>query len=256
MATIRQLITGSLRLINVVQANETPTAADIDISLESLRGLLGSWSADKLSIFVLKQYYFPTVAGQKDYTLGTGGDWNIQRPMAIERATLTYNGSITLNPLTGLYELATTNTTLDIPMEGLTDAQYAAIPVKNQQATYPVKYYDNGNYPLRTVSVWPVPTTNQPITLWLVQPLWSPDTLDQELNFPKGYERAIRFNLAIELAPEFGKTPQPEVAEIATASYGSLKRGNSRNQIMLGDNGITAPGPGIYNYNLATTIPN
>lgn len=256
MATIREIITGSLRLINVVQVNETPTAADIDISLESLRGMLGGWSADRLSVFLLKQYYFPTVAGQKEYTLGTGGDWNIPRPMSIERATLTYNGQITLNPLTGLYQLSTNNNTLDIPMEGLTDAQYAAIPVKNQQATYPVKYYDNGNFPLRVVSVWPVPTTNQPITLWLWQPLWSPDTLDQELQFPRGYERAIRYNLAVELAAEFGKSVQAEVQTIATTSYGTIKRGNSRNQIMTGDMAITAPGPGIYNKSMATTIPN
>lgn len=256
MTTIRELITGSLRIINVVQVNEVPTASDIDISLESLRGLLGSWSADRLAVFLLKQYYFPTIAGQKDYTLGTGGDWNISRPMGIERATLTYNGQITLNPLTGLYELSTNNNTLDIPMEGLTDAQYAAIPVKNQPATYPVKYYDNGNFPLRTVSVWPIPTTNQPITLWLWQPLWSPTTLDQELQFPRGYERAIRYNLAIELAPEFGKTITAEVQEIANTSYAVIKRGNVRTPVMAGDAAITAPGPSIYNRTMSTTIPN
>jgi hypothetical protein len=141
-------------------------------------------------------------------------------------------------------------------MESLTDAQYAAIPVKDQPATYPVKFYDNGNYPLRTISVWPVPTTAQPVTVWTWQPLSTFDTLDDELSFPRGYARAIRFNLAVELAAEFGKTIQEEVAKLALESYAQIKRLNSRNQVMRGDIAISAPGPGVYNYNLATTVPN
>lgn len=256
MSTTRELITGALRLINVIQQNEVATADDMNISLSALDAMIDSWSTDMLSIYVLKPYYFPTVAGQKNYTLGAGGDWNIPRPMAVQRMTVSYNGSLTFNPLTGLYSLAISQTTLDIPLESLTDAQYAAIPVKDQPATYALKYYDNGNYPLRTISLWPVPTTSQPMTVWTWQPLGTYATLDEQLNLPRGYERALRFNLAVELSAEFGKLPAPDVMRIADESYAALKRMNSRNQIMRGDIAISAPGPGVYNYNLATTIPN
>lgn len=256
MSTIRELITGSLRLINVIQANEVATADDMDISLAALDAMIDSWSTDKLSIYLLKPWYFPTVANQKNYTLGSGGDWDVPRPMNIERISVSYNGSLTYDAITGLYTLVPSQNTIDIMMESLTDAQYAAIPVKDQPATYAIKYYDNGNYPLRTVALWPVPTTTQPLTIWLWQPLGTYANLDESLNLPRGYERALRFNLAVELSAEFGKVPQDEVLRIASESYAQLKRINSRSVIMRGDLGLAVPGPSIYNYNMATTIPN
>ncbi len=254
MTTIRQLLTGSLRLINVVQANESPTADDMDISLMSLRAVMDSWSTERLAIFLLKQYYFPTIAGQRDYTMGPGGTWNITRPMGIAKATVSYGGVIIYN--TDHWEMNNGPTIQDIPMELLTDAQYAAIGMKNQPSTYPVKLYDNGDYPLRTISVWPVPTTNEPLTLWLIQPLNDPDNLDVELNLPKGYERALRFTMAVELAPEFGKEVPPEVVKTMVDAKGYLKRINSRNQIMRADLGVLTDLTSIYNYNLGNTVPN
>ena len=256
MTTTRQLITGALRLINVIQQNETATADDMTVSMSALNAMIDSWSTDRLSIFLFKQYYFPLVSGQKNYTFGSGGDWDLERPMDIERITVSYNGSLTYNPLTGLYQLNGGQGVIDIPMEKLTDAQYAAIPVKDQPSTYPLKFYDNGNFPLRTVSMWPVPTTTQPVTVWTWQPLGTYATLDDALDLPRGYERAIRFNLAVELSAEFGKVPQDDVLRVANESYATLKRINSRNQIMIGDIAISATAPGPYNYNLATTIPN
>jgi hypothetical protein len=254
MTTVRQLITGALRLINVVQANEVPTAEDMNISIASMTGLLDSWSAESLMIFLMKQYYFPTYGGVKDYTLGAGGDWDLARPMAIEKITVSLNAGIYYD--NGYWKLTTTNSVLDIPMEGLTDAQYAALPVKNQTAPYPLKYYDNGDYPLRTISVWPIPTTNQPLTLWLRQPLDDPQLLDDDIQFPRGYERALRFSLAIEMSSEFGKDVPKDVMRIATESKAYLKRINSRNQIMRNDIAILQSGPGVYNWDLSTTIPN
>jgi len=256
MATIRELITGSLRLINVVQANESPTADDMNISMTALNAMIDSWSTERLSLFLLRQYYFQLVAGQKEYTIGAGAQWDIARPMSIEKITTTLWGTITYNPLTGLNELDNNPTIFDVPMEGLTDAQYAAVPVKNQTAPYPLKWYDNGNYPTRTISMWPVPTTNPVVTLWMFQPLADYATLDDVLMFPKGYERALRFNLALELSAEFGKEVPEDVIRTAVFSKANLKRLNSRVYIMRNDLGISAPGPGVYNYNLATTIPN
>lgn len=256
MATIRELITGSLRLLNVVQANETPSNDDMEIAMHAMNSMLDSWSTDKLSIYVLKQYYFPTVVNQKNYTLGPGGDWNLERPMEILQATVSYGGFLTFNNITGLYELTQSPGVLDVPMESLTDAQYAAIPVKDQPATYPVKFYDNGNFPLRTISLWPVPTTVQPITLWLWQPLAIYENLDAQLAFPRGYERAIRFNLAVEISAEFGKIVPQEVFKIASESYANLKRLNKTTPILRNDLGVLSAHPGMYNWNIGTTIPN
>jgi hypothetical protein len=46
------------------------------------------------------------------------------------------------------------------------------------------------------------------------------------LAFPPGYNKAIKFNLAVELAPEYGKQAPAEVVAIAEATKYKLKRTN------------------------------
>jgi len=240
MPTIRQLLTGSLRLINVVQANEVPSSADIDVAFSALNNMLDSWSTEKLSIYTFQPTLFSFVNGQFKYTLGPGGDWDIERPMELMMLYVRY---------------VTTGITTDIPLEKLTESQYASIGVKQTTSQLALKYYDNGDYPLRTVTVWPIPTATRPAVAWLWQPLVDPSGLDQELDFPKGYERALRYALAIELAAEFGKTPQDEVKRIARTSKALIKRLNAAPQIMRGDNYLASDRTSLFNYILGDTIP-
>lgn len=86
MTTPRELINGALRLINVVQANESPTAEDTAVSAESLNAMIDSWSNEKLAIFTSNPYFYTLTPGKKDYTLGPGGDWDIERPMEVSMA--------------------------------------------------------------------------------------------------------------------------------------------------------------------------
>lgn len=239
MPTIRELITGSMRLINVVQANEVPTAADIDVGFEALNAMLDSWSTERLSIFSMQPYSFTINPNQSFYTLGPGGDWNITRPMELLMLYVRYTAG-------GLVT--------DIPMEKLTDAQYASIGVKQTVSELPLKYYDNGNYPQRGISLWPVPLRTRAMQAWLWQPLVDPTSLDQQLEFPKGYERALRFALAVELAPEFGKTIPDDVMRIARTSKGIIKRLNSTPQIMRGDMAIASDRTSLFNYILGDTV--
>lgn len=486
MATMRELITGSLRLINAVGVNESPTADDMDVSLKAFNGMLDSWSAERLGIFTINPYYFPLIADQQHYTLGSGGDWDIDRPMQIQQAYVSYGASLVpgapavtdptiqlfhydtvdndnfayevvsgtdvelQNGEGGLYispdvpefgvgsmlvdggdavpfpttsvesnvwtiewamnwpsngeghvgtnvlydinyggpnqitikfneyfgdnqwlisvsnedfcfgwglnvvanpdqwyqcalqidlendtfdfwidgvnqftlsaseyftgpfalsytvrrdssnfnfndplytdelrisnaalyasgnnydppteafpdpsstpatdeEYVATPSTIDIPVELLNDAQYASIPSKAITSTYPVKLYDNGDFPLRRITVWPIPNQESVMVLWLWQPLANKDTLDVELNLPKGYERALRFGLAVELAPEFGKEVPENVFKIASEAKAMLKRLNSGPQVMVGDIALTRPGASINNYLIGYTIPN
>ncbi len=108
MTTMRQLLTGSLRLINAVQANETPTDSDMDISMSAMNALIDSMSNDILNIHTFSPYRFPLVAGQSQYTLGpafdingvaTNVDWSIPRPMRIEQAKTMLYSNVT--PSTG-----------------------------------------------------------------------------------------------------------------------------------------------------------
>ena len=65
-----------------------------------------------------------------------------------------------------------------------------------------------------------------------VQELSAPATLGTDLAFPPGYLRAFRYNLACELAPEFGVEPSRQVQRIAMTSKRNLKRINNPDDIM------------------------
>ena len=104
MTTTRKLLKGSLRLINVIGANEEPTADDADITLRSLNGLVDSLGTDLLNIHTFTPYRFALTPGQQTYTLGPAlaadgtelnPDWVVTRPNRIEQAKLLLYPTIT-----------------------------------------------------------------------------------------------------------------------------------------------------------------
>jgi hypothetical protein len=156
----------------------------------------------------------------------TPGDWNITRPIEIEQAFVIWNDP-------------TSQQAVDLPLGLLNDSQYAAIAVKNTPSSFPFGLYDNGNYPLRTISVWPIPTVATGLRLWLRQPLIDFTNIDAYTDYPPGYERCFRFNLAVELAVEFGKTIDQSIIAIAEQSKFDIARTNTVPQYMTGNAGLT-----------------
>lgn len=226
MTTVRKLVTSSLRLLNVVQAGVAPSPDDIDISVKALTVMIDSWSTDRLAIHKMAPYYFNLQSGQQSYTMGPGGDFDISRPMRIERAYLSFNASQAI--IDGENVITLGPSTNDFPITIVDVGDWANIAMKDVVVGFQTKMYDNGDYPLRTLSFWPVPATNAVITLWLWQPLINTNDLDAEVIFPPGYERAIKFNLAVELAAEFGKSLTQEMMTAAGDSWAKIKRLNSR----------------------------
>jgi hypothetical protein len=225
------MINGSCRLISVIQQNETLDADNMNIAVYALNGMIESWSNNRLMIYNVAEYVFP-LTGAQTYTLGPGGDWDVQRPIAIEVA------KARINPGTAQQ--------LDISMSQLTFEQYADISVKNTASTFPFAYYDDGDYPLRHVTFFPVPSGPAEVALWLREPLLDLSNIDSAIAYPPGYERALRFNLAVELAAEFGKTASEYVIAKANNSVMELQRLNAVPRYMNGDGGMIRGSRGKY----------
>ena len=126
------------------------------------------------------------------------------------------------------YEISINQQTLSIPLRKVDDDDYSSIGLRGLRSTYPTVWYDNGNFPLRTLYFWPVPAQNWAVELWLWQPLDQQVDLDAELNLPPGYERYLRFKLAMELAAEFGKEVPPLVIQQAQEAEAAVKRLNQQ----------------------------
>ena len=87
-------------------------------------------------------------------------------------------------------------------------------------------------FPNVTLSIYPRPTRDLEWHFVSVQELAEPASLSTDLFFPPGYMRAFAYNLAMEIAPEFGVEPSPQVSRIAMTSKRNLKRINNPDDVM------------------------
>jgi len=216
MTTAADQINGALRLIGQLAEGEVPSAETSADALTALNQMIDSWSTERLSVYATQDQTFSWPAGERIRTIGPTGDFVGVRPVQILDSTY--------------FRDATTNVAYGIRM--LNELQYNNIAVKTVTSTYPQIMWVNMTHPDVTMYVYPVPTRVLEFHIISVQELSEPATLDTTLAFPPGYLRAFRYNLAMELAPEFGVEPSPQVQRIAMTSKRNLKRINNPDDVM------------------------
>lgn len=210
------IINGSLRLIGQLAEGETPSSETSNDALVSLNQMLESWSIERLSVYTTQDQQFTWPASTISRTLGPSGDFVGLRPVQLDDSTY-FN-----DPTTGI----------DYGIKIVNQQQYDGIALKTVTSTFPQVIWLNPDMPDLEMFIFPVPTR---ALLWhfiSVLELSQPATLATTLTFPPGYLRAFRYNLACELAPEFGVEPSTQVKRIAMTSKRNLKRINAPGDIM------------------------
>lgn len=221
--TGRDFVSASLRLIGAIAPGEAIEASEATDGLSALNRMIDSWSNEGLLIHaVTPEAAITLTPGDPTYTLGTSGDLTT-RPMSIEAAVIR-DGST------------------DYPIRIREAVEYAAISDKSAQSTIPTDVYDDGGYPHRTLTLYPVPSAAKSLILFTKRPLTSIATLDTSISLPPGYERALVYNGAIELAPEYGRAVSAEVAKVASESLASLMRTNHRPSYLSVDSALLGGG--------------
>ena len=81
--TTLDMITRSLRLINVVADKELPTTDEANDCLESFQDMIDAWNADGLTVYSIGSADFPLTLGQQAFTIGPGGNFDTNRPPKI-----------------------------------------------------------------------------------------------------------------------------------------------------------------------------
>lgn len=209
-STARVLIADSLRSLGVLAAGETPSDDEASDALRLLNEMLEQWNLQSLLVYSFLRTAQSTVASQGSYTLGSGGDWNMTRPDRIERLVH--------------YDSAQD---LEIPLTPLSERDFQRLSIKSTESTIPGWWYDSRAYPLRTITLWPVPSEVQQVYLYTWQQLTTVATLDTTLDFPPGYRAAVRYNLAMQAAVDFGQPATPELLLQARDSLRVIKQANT-----------------------------
>lgn len=241
MATTRELLSGAHRLLGLVNSGNVLPEAVYQDNLVALNQMIDSWSTERLAVFCTQDQTYYWDAGARIRTLGPTGDFvyilATQSEIPIVTQDEDYIGvddATTQRPIllddSTYFRDPSTNVSYGIKF--INQLQYNNIAVKTVQSTYPQVMFVNMTFPDITLSVYPVPSRMLEFHFISVQPLDNPTTLATDLAFPPGYLRAFRYNLALELAPEFNVEPPPEVRRVAMYSKRNLKRINNPRDLM------------------------
>ena len=207
---VSSLISSSLRKIGALSSGETIETTRQAEALTALQSMLRSWGATSSNIFATVKESHTLTAGTGVYTWGSGGDISSTRP----------------NQVTGAYILESGTTTH--PVDIITEGSYRGISVKTTTGL-PYSLFFYSNYPLASVYLYPVPDSAYVLYLDSYKPFAETGSfglVTDTIVFPSYYEEAIIYNLAIRLAPEYGKSVSSEVGVIAKTALDTLINAN------------------------------
>lgn len=207
------IITGAARLIGIIFKSETLDSDEANDGLISLNDMMDVWSNDNLMTTAYTFESFP-LTGSATYTMGSGGVFNTARPINIVTAVVRY-------------------ATIDYPLRIITPEQYQEeIALKSVASPIPeYLVYDNA-YPLATITIYAVPTGGTTLRMLSNKPLANLSALTTTVDLPPGWKKALKFNLAIDLAGEYGVEVPASVAKGAKDSMAAIKRSTSINNAM------------------------
>lgn len=207
--TALTLIKGAMRSIGVIAPGDEPTNAEAQDGLEAMKMMFRHWSVKRIRIPYITQENF-ALTGANPETIGSGGTLNAVRPSAIVGAYVRDSNGV------------------DSPLDIIEAGFYRALSLKSLSGTPEYLWY-SPEYPLGKIYLYPQGGTT--IYLDTLKPLTDPSLITSTVSFPPEYDEAIKFQLALRLAPEFGREPSQLVVAMAKAALDSLEAHNFSQQV-------------------------
>jgi hypothetical protein len=216
MTTAADQINGALRLIGQLAEGEIASVETYQDALNALNQMIDSWNTERLTVFTTIDQVLTWPANAASRTLGPTGNLVGERPVLLDDSTYFVDSS----------------SGISFGIKMINQQQYNGIAVKTVTSTYPQVMFVNMTYPDIEMTVYPVPSKALEWHFISVEQLTQPALLSTTLAFPPGYLRCFKYNLACEIAAEFGVEPSRTVARIAMTSKRNLKRINNPDDIM------------------------
>lgn len=209
MTKVREIIQDAMLEIGALAVGDAMPADGALHALRVLNRMVQKWNTEELMVYTINRNLFSLVAGQQSYTLGTGGNFNIARPVQIQMASVWLN------------------TGVEVPIKIVTDEEWRRISVKATPSTFPTQLWIKGDMPLNTLLFWPVP---QDASVQVALYCWGKTEnfagLDDDVIFPNGYEEALVTNLAVALSSSYQMQPSPFLINRASLGKSSIESVN------------------------------
>ncbi len=226
MPSALEIVTKAMKIGGMLGQNETPSSSEASDGLIALNDMLASWDTDETYIFTIDSDDFALTSGITTYTIGTGGDFNTDRPIIFDSVVANLNG-------------------ISYPLTKLNAQDYANIAYKANGTGIPEFYYCDFNFPLATIYLYGAPSSGITLTIGKTQRLTQFANLTTQYTFPPGYNRLLNYGLAVEIAPEYGMSLTPEAQFIANEAKGNVRNRNLPEPVMKTEVGHIT---GVYGY--------
>jgi len=212
---VSDIINSAMRKIGAVASGESIEPEEQKDALTALQVMLRSWSAEKINVFSSVHETHTLTSGTYLYTWGIGGDINSIRPNQVLGVSILDSGGVTH------------------PIDIISESKYRSISLKTTSSR-PYSLFSQYTFPYVSIYLYPVPDSAEVLNLDSLKPFTetsSFDSVSDTLAMPVNYEEPIIYNLAIRIAPEYGKSVAAEVAAMAKNSYNRLTNRNSANHV-------------------------
>jgi hypothetical protein len=213
--TVLEFLNKTAMLCGVLASGESLPANESSDALESLNDLLGSWSSQGLLIPAAVRESFSLVSGTASYDMGASEEFNTTRPTNVLGVSVVVNSQESKLDLISLQEY-----------QNIADKTLTGIPSK---------VYVEYNSPDLTLKYYPVPDSTYSTVIYSTKPLTAYSSLTTEIELPPGYSRALRYNLAVEMAVEYGKEVSRIVLQTANDTKADLMRANATPGLLTSD---------------------
>ena len=208
--TGNELVRASMRLIGALAAGETPTAEEYADGIEAANLMIDTWGTQKLTILAFTEVQ-GTMTGAASYTVAPGGNFATTQPARIEWA----------------YFRDTDGN--DEPLVELSGDRWATIADKDAEGDPTYFYYQGG-----VIRFYPEPQSGT-VRIGVWAPLTAITSGATAMTLGPGYAEALKFNLAVRLAPEYEREVPPLVSVMAVQTLGHVKRSNYRPNLATSD---------------------
>jgi hypothetical protein len=212
----QDIVREALEEIGAYSPFEQQGGSDFDLGLRRLNSMIDLWKLEQLMIDHWVRSTVTLTASVASFLIATGATWNIARPDFIAAAN---------------YVDASGN---ESPLAIFDDEEWAMVSNKALTSTRPtgIRYEKTMTAPLGagTIYPWPIATENGTIALYVPTPLNDVASLSTTIYLAPGYREALFYNLALRLAPSFGKTVSQDTRDFARNGRARIQSANSRPQ--------------------------
>lgn len=222
--TVGDVITKAARLAGALKfAGQGLNPSEQQEFLDILNSYVDGCKIENLLIMFFMRTVVTMINGQKDYSVGPGQDFDIERPPKIHSA--------------GFLLQPGQSTESELPMACLVNyQQYQQFVAKNTGSSIPLGLYYQPTIPYGTATIWPVPNQSSQIAIYTQGVLQEFRSFDDDFITPQGYRDMLTYGLAVRIheMPPYNRMPMAASVEQRAAFYKERVKNQQLTPILMG----------------------